>query len=222
MGVTIFFINTITGLEKGFNALCDELIKTDTVKKHISDESLIFQIMANGGITKSVRRRFLENVVAAEEAGADIIQVTCSSVTPLIEDAGTLVDIPVLSIDEPMARIAVSRFEKLGVIATNPGTLLPSAQLLEKTAEKAGRKIDLKKVLCGRAYDALLSGSMELHDRLVIEDLKKLMKQCDAVVLAQASMARVADMIDDAEKPAVLFTSPRLAIEHLAEVISCI
>jgi hypothetical protein len=69
MGVTIFFINTITGLEKGFNALCDEIIKIETVKKHISDESLIFQIMANRGLTKAVRRRFLETWLRQKKPG---------------------------------------------------------------------------------------------------------------------------------------------------------
>jgi hypothetical protein len=103
----------------------------------------------------------------------------------------------------------------LGVIATNPGTLVPSAALLEKTAAKMDKKIDLKKSFCSSAYDALLAGNMELHDRIVIEDLKKLMKQCDAVVLAQASMARVADMIPDTEKLLFFLQVPVLLLSTL-------
>ncbi len=217
MSTTIFFLNTITGLEKSFNTLCDELIKIKTVKKHISDESIITQIIAAGGLTKTVRRRFSENVISAEQAGADIIQVTCSSVTPLIEYAQTLVDVPLLSIDGPMAEAVTSGYSKIGVLATNAGTLNPSGQLLLKTAQKLNKKIDMKTVLCSDAYDAMLSGNTALHDEIVIKYLKNLMGKVDAVVLAQASTARVAELLSDNEKKTPVFTSPLFAVKYLAK-----
>ncbi|MDX9801448.1 MAG: aspartate/glutamate racemase family protein [Spirochaetia bacterium] len=220
MSVTIYFINTITGLEKSFNTLCDEMIEIKTVKKHISDESIITQIIAAGGLTKTVRRRFSENVISAEQAGADIIQVTCSSVTPLIEYAQMLVDVPVLSIDGPMAEAVTADYSKIGILATNPGTLNPSLQLLEKTADRINKKIEIETVLCGSAYDAMFSGNNKLHDGIVLTELKNLMERVDAVVLAQASTARVADMLTEKEKRVPVFTSPSFAVKHLAKTIT--
>lgn len=219
MGITVFFINTITGIENTFNSLCDEIITGKITKKHISDESIITQILAAGGITKHVRKRFFENVISAEQAGADIIQVTCSSVTPIIPCAAQLVDVPLLSVDRPMAESAVSRFGMLGLMATNPGTLVPSRELLLSTAEKGGRKIILREALCKGAYDALLEGRKEVHDRIILEELENLMEEVDAVVLAQASMARVAEMMDKEKKTKPVLTSPEMAVRHLAKTI---
>ncbi len=219
MAVNIFFINTITGVENMFNSLCDRIIDSEATKTHISDQSIIRSILAGGGLTKYAARRICQNIIAAEESGADIIQVTCSSVTPVIKTAATLVDIPVLSVDGPMAEEAVRNYTSIGVIATNPGTLKPSSDLLIKTAEKAGKNIKLTPVLCEGAYDALFKGDTETHDRIVIENLQKLMKKCDAVVLAQASMSRVADSLPEKENSCPLLTSPGYAIKELARQI---
>ncbi len=128
-------------------------------------------------------------------------------------------DVPVLSVDEPMAESAVSSFGKIGVIATNPGTLAPSAALLYKTAEKKHKKIELTEVLCSNAYDALLEGNTELHDSIIIDELKKLMLSTDAVVLAQASMARVAGLLEQKDKKVPVLASPEEAVRYLAKVI---
>src|SRR6056297_808385 len=79
MATTVYCIHSITGLEATFSTLIRELIPGDVKVHHISDESLIRRILAHGKMTKDVRRRFFENVTAAEQAGADVIQVTCSS-----------------------------------------------------------------------------------------------------------------------------------------------
>ncbi|MFO7850154.1 MAG: aspartate/glutamate racemase family protein [Spirochaetia bacterium] len=228
MAVRIYCIHTITGLVETFNSLIGDTVPGDVLVHHISDESLIRRILSNGEITKDVRKRFFDNVTAAEQAGADIVQVTCSSVTPAIACARELVDIPIFSIDEPMARKAVSEFDKIGVMATNPGTLYPSSQLLESTAETLHRKVEVRPVLCEGAYDALLVGNKERHDRIVLDYFREITKEVDAVVLAQASMARIINPPDEgkrAEERAYrrphtpVLTSPGPAVESLAEFI---
>lgn len=199
MALTIYCVHTITGLVDTFNSLIRETVQGDVRVHHISDESLIRRILTHGGMGKDVRKRFFDNVTAAEQAGADIVQVTCSSVTPAIPCARELVDVPVFSIDEPMARKAVSRYSKIGVMATNPGTLNPSTQLLESTAGTFERNVDIRPVLCEGAYDALLEGNKEEHDRIVLDYFQKLSERVDAVVLAQASMARIVNPPAEAE-----------------------
>ena len=219
MAVNICFINTITGVEKMFNSLCIELINKEFTTSHISDETIIKSILKHGGLTKYAARRICAHAAAAEESGADIIQFTCSSVTPVIESASSLIDIPVLSVDAPMALAAVSGYAKIGVTATNPGTLTPSTDLLVKTAEKLGRKVDITAQLCEGAYDALFKGDTETHDRIVLENLKKLSDNCDVIVLAQASMSRVAELIPEEDRRIPVFSSPRPAITELANRI---
>ncbi len=219
MAVNICFINTITGVEKMFNSLCSELISQDFTTSHISDETIIKSILKHGGLTKYAARRICTHAAAAEESGADIIQFTCSSVTPVIESASSLIDRPILSVDGPMALEAVSGYGRIGVTATNPGTLRPSTDLLINTAEKLGKKVNITPQLCEGAYAALFSGDAETHDRIVLENLKKLSESCDVIVLAQASMSRVADLIPEEERKIPVLSSPRPAITELANRI---
>lgn len=219
MALTIYFIHTITGLEKTFNTLTDEYIGGEAKSHHISDESLIRRILAHKGLTKDVRRRFLENIIAAEEAGANLVQVTCSSVTPVIPCARELVNIPVFSIDGPMAEKAVDNYKRIGVMATNPGTLNPSSDLIRSTADLRGKEVTVQPLLCEGAYEALLAGQPEEHDQIVRGHFRTLANDVDVIVLAQASMARIIDTLGPEEKRVPVLTSPPLAMEHLAGYI---
>jgi len=219
MTPTIYFVHTIGGIEKTFNDLAGELIGPDIKCRHISDESLIRRIIANQGLTKDVRRRFMENIIAAEDAGADLIQVTCSSVTPVIPCARELVDIPVFSVDEPMAELAVGSYRSIGVMATNAGTLAPSSDLLRDKAREQGKDIQILPVLCEGAYQVLLSGDKAAHDRIVSGYFRDLAEKTEVIVLAQASMARVVDTLDEKQRKVPVLTSPRPAMENLAKYL---
>ena len=59
----------------------------------------------------------------------------------------------------------------------------------------------------------------EQNPPTVAEALRDLSSTCDVVVLAQASMARVADAQPPAEKPAPVLSSPALAINYLASML---
>lgn len=220
MPITVYCIHTITGIEETFTNLIREEIPGEIKIHHISDESIIRRILTHGGMTKNVRRRFFENIIAAEQAGADIVQVTCSSVTPAVSCARELVDIPVFSIDEPMARKAVEGYTKIGVMATNPGTLNPSSELLRSTAAQENKSVEIKPVLCEGAYDALLGGDRERHDVIVRNYFRKLEGEVDVVVLAQASMAKIIDTLEDRDPKTAVLTSPRSAIRRLAEYLN--
>ena len=45
------------------------------------------------------------------------------------------------------------------------------------------------------------------------------MKEVDVVLLAQASMARIVDFMEEKEKTVPVLSSPRLVLERLAKVI---
>jgi len=75
-------------------------------------------------------------------------------------------------------------------------------------------------VLCTGAFQALASGDIETHDRIIRQHLHNLLETCQVVLLAQASMARVAATIPIEEQKVPILSSPRLAVERAAKVIS--
>ena len=173
-----------------FNSLCKDSIP-EALTTHISDDSIIQGLLNAGDLTPPLYRRVCRHIVAAEQAGADFIQLTCSSVSPCADVAQHLVTVPVLKIDAPMVELAVGLHERIGIIATNPVTLKPSTKLAQQTAHALNRKIHIESVLCPGAFDAFLAGRLDEHDKIVTAQLCDLMNNVDIVLLAQASMARV-------------------------------
>ena len=212
---TIGFIHTVLGLPPTFASLADELVP-DAEYFHIVDETLLSNTRRTGSLTASTRRRVLGYVESAAEAGADLVVVTCSSIGPAVDASHDFVDVPVLRIDEPMADEAVRLGSRVGVLATLATTLGPTAELVERRAIAAGKDVEVDARVCDGAFDALQAGDRDRHDELVRGGLRTLIADVDVVVLAQASMARVADTLGATTVP--ILSSPRLGMQRVAEL----
>ncbi len=183
---------------------------------HIVDDSLIQDLLQTGQMTPAILRRLCRQVELAEEAGAQLIMVTCSSIAPGVDMARRMVSVPVMKIDEPMAEKAISLSDRIGVLATAKTTMGPSVKLIEDKASEAGKKITIDSVLSADAFDCFLRGDMETHDRIVKEATSKLVGKVGVAVLAQASMGHLAGPIEGILKVPVL-TSPKLAMDALVK-----
>ena len=212
-------LHTSATLVPVFEQLCREKLPGVAVF-NLVDDSLIKDVIAHNALRPATARRVVDHVAAAEAAGADFIMVTCSSIGRAVETAAELVATPVLRVDRPMADAAVAQARRIGVIATLPTTLEPTADLIRRRAAAAGREIELTTRLCSGAFDALMSGDAARHDELVLAALEELSSQVEVVALAQASMARVAGAIPEDRRQAPILTSPPLAIDYLASVLA--
>jgi len=217
--VTLGLIHTSATLVPIFQQLCSEYLPGVNVF-NIVDDSLIKDVIAKGKLMPATARRVVNYVASAEAAGADHILVTCSSIGRAVEAAGALSSVPVLRVDQPMADLAVSKGTRIGVVATLPTTLEPTADLVRRRAQAAGKEIQLTSRLCEGAFDALMGGNPGLHDQMVAQALRELSAQADVILLAQASMARVVDTLSDAEKRVPIIASPPEAVRYLASEIS--
>jgi len=158
---------------------------------NIIDDSLIADVIAENDVSPAVTRRLLQYYQTAQDMGADVIFNTCSSVGDLVAVGQKLVDVPIVRIDEPMAREAVSKYQRIGVIATIPTTLDPTVRLLQEQAQLIGKEVSIVDGLADGAYQALVSGKPEEHDQRIVDVAQRLAKEVDAIVLAQGSMARM-------------------------------
>lgn len=160
---------------------------------NLLDDGLLRLLAA--GEHRSVERRLAEMLtVAVRTYEAELLMVTCSSVTKgMVERLAPLFDLPVLKIDYPMAREAVADGRRrIGVAATFQPTLVPTSQLISEAAAEAGATIEIIQEVVPGAYDALLSGDEKAHDELLIAGVERLAAGgVDVIVLAQISMARV-------------------------------
>lgn len=196
-----------------FNDLCQELLpEIETV--HMVDESLLKDIIKDGCLKKPTALRVANHVLSADQAGTDMILVTCSSIGKGTELGRELVETPVMRVDEPMAAAAIEIGARIGVVATLPSTLNPTVDLIKR--QGAGN-LEVIPKLCEGAFEAVISGDGTTHDRIVGEGILELVNQVDVIVLAQASMARVVNNLPADKVTIPVLSSPRLAIEKLVK-----
>lgn len=217
--VTLGLIHTSATLVPVFQQLCNENLPGVHVF-NIVDDSLIKDVIAKGKLMPDTARRVVNHVASAEAAGADHILVTCSSIGRAVEAAASLVSVPVLRVDQPMADLAISKGERIGVVATLPTTLEPTSDLVKRRAQAAGKDIELTSRLCEGAFEALMGGNPALHDQMVAQALRELSAEVDVILLAQASMARVVDTLGEAEKTVPIVASPPEAVRYLASMLN--
>jgi Asp/Glu/hydantoin racemase len=162
----------------------------------------------------------VDHILSAADRGAVAILATCSSIGPAVEIASQLVDVPVLRIDEPMASAAIASGRRIGVLATVASTLNPTVDLLRRCAEDLEKDVEITPVLRDGAFTAMRSGDGAGHDEIIVEALMELAADVDAIVLAQASMARVVATLEPGALSVPVFSSPSSGMAGLASVLA--
>ncbi|WP_420145481.1 aspartate/glutamate racemase family protein [Sphingobium sp.] len=216
---TLALLHTSPTLSPLFNELTARIIPGVRIL-HFVDESLIKNTIAAGKLEKSTMRRLIDLVGSTFDAGADVTLVTCSSIGPAVDMAAQLHDRPVLRVDRPMAEKAVAAGTKVGVLATLSTTLAPTAALVRRVAEESGKDIEIVEHVCEGAFEAVMAGDGATHDRIVGEALTGKMAGMDAILFAQASMARALAALPEGAVPVPVFTSPELGVERARDVLA--
>lgn len=211
----IAFLHTGAVVIPPVMALAGELLPDATPVNYLDDK--IVADLRDPELSGSVEGR-LENLVrAAKDGGAELVMLTCSSISQLAGPLSERVGIPVLRIDEAMADIAVATGPRIAVIATLPTTSEPTTALIRERAELAGRDPQISSEVVDGAFAAVASGDRDTHDRLVVAAIERWADVVDVIVLAQASMASAAEA---ASVDVPVLTSLRPGIERLGQTLA--
>jgi hypothetical protein len=211
---TLVLIHTVPPLVEAFDVLCRRLLPGVAVK-HILDEPLLEAVRRRGGLAAGDLTRFQSHVSAAESVAARAVLVTCSTISPMVDQVQA--QIPVLKIDAAMIAAAVQHGGHIRVLATNPTTLEPTRLMLESEAERQGKPLNVTLTLVENAFSALLAGDATAHDDLLRSAILKMAPGVDVVVLAQASMARVMDSLPGPH--CLVLSSPHLALAQIQNLL---
>jgi Asp/Glu/hydantoin racemase len=214
---TIGVIHTSPATVELFGRLLRERLPGSRVI-NVLDDSVLPELRENGGDLASVEPRWRDYARIVSERGVDVVLNACSSIGELCERVQANISQPIVRVDAAMAREAVGRGSRIGVVATLSTTLRPTGDLILHTAQAQGTSIVLDNVLVEGAYAALVGGDQARHDDLVAEALDRATRGNDAVVLAQASMARVLSRLPEDQRVKVL-ASPAFAVEEVAQYI---
>jgi hypothetical protein len=151
--------------------------------------------------------------------GADGILFTCSAFGPAIERVARSVAVPVLKPNEAMFAAAIAIGGRIGMLATFEPSIASMASEFEADAAAAGARVTLESRFVPNAMAALLAGKRGEHDALVAEAGTAL-AHCNAIMLAQFSMAPAADLLRSKLPSLPVLTSPGAAVAAMRKRIT--
>ncbi|MBC5784373.1 arylsulfatase [Ramlibacter sp. USB13] len=189
-------------------------------RMNLLDDSLSVDRAEAGKLTDALVQRFVDLAGYAQRAGCGGILFTCSAFGPAIEAAGRATGLPTLKPNEAMFEQALATpargaTRKLGLLATFQASLGSMSHELEAMARERGQAIELRTVFVPEAMDDLAAGRAADHDRRIAEAARAL-ADCDAVMLAQFSMAAAAPAAQ-AQLPCPVLSSPDCAVLALLQ-----
>lgn len=183
------------------------------------DEFLAADANRRGEFTQENSRRLLALLQAKDLEQADLIIVTCSTLTPAVEQIRPLIQTPLLAIDDAMMEQAVQSGEQFLLMATAGSAIGPAKQKLLSEAEKAGRTVSVQERLVPEAFRAIQQQDKAAHDRYLLEAAEQAGTGMDAVILAQASMAHLE--MEIAERcGCTVFSSPAYCFARARQMLS--
>ena len=216
----ITMIHTVFPIVDNLKAIFAKKLGNQSVTIYnIVDDSILPRIVAAGGLSSGIISTVYQHISSAEKMGSDLILVTCSSISEVVDIVSPLVSIPVIKIDDAMTDDAVKIADTLGVVATIETTLNPTINQLRKKMAIAEKEIKIVPLLCSDAYKALINeNNPEKHDLLLYKAIEEIIESVDAIVLAQASMARLLPKLKKLTNKPIL-TSTESGIERAINIL---
>lgn len=177
----------------------------------VVDPSLLEQAQRVGAADADVIAGVTQAIGALVASGADRVVCTCSTIGAVAETIGRQAGIDVARVDRAMAQRAVAAGSRVVVLAAVASTIEPTVELLEAVAASMGSTPELDIRLVEGAWARFEAGDLPSYQALIAEAIE-LAGDEDVIVLAQASMAPAADLVD---VRADVLSSPGPAVERL-------
>ena len=191
----IALIHTVGSVYGSFGPALQQMVGTQVKIHNILDDFLASDPAETGEFSETNRQRLVNDVHNCVLTGADIIVVTCSTLTPAVTELRASVPVPLVAIDDEMCRKAVTFGRNVTVLATATSTVAPTTGKILAEAKTVGIMVDIASHVCPEAIVALKKGDVQTHDDLVAKMALDVKNQ-DVVVLAQASMAHMAGTVE--------------------------
>lgn len=192
----------------------------DATLHHIADDTIQAKNNAAGpgSIPQGNFLKFANYAASLQDFGVDLIVLACSTFNQAVEYARPMISIPMMQIDKPMMQMAVRNGSRIGLLATLPSTVPSSMRLLQQAADEAGKQIQVHETLCSEAFVALQSDNRDLHNEILLDEIRRLSDQVDCIVLAQISMTALESCLTSTKIP--VYNSGRTGFLRMRELFS--
>jgi hypothetical protein len=187
-----------------------EQIDPSVPTRHELLETVLAGAVETGSVTEAMRVQTEAAVRELVRDGATVVVCTCSTIGGVAEATSVDRGARVMRVDRPMAEQAVASGRRIIVAATLPSTVQPTIALLQQVARDKGQAIDIVELFCEHAWPHFECGDRVAYAEEIARAVAATARPGDVVVLAQASMAPAAELINATGIPAL--ASPELGV----------
>lgn len=193
----------------------------DAVLKNFVNEEMLQYANRNGGVDTKAKRMFARQVFLANESEVDLIIIACNIFAPFIDEIIPFTDVPVITVDNSMQEKAAAIGGRIGIIGTN-SSAVPACRngILKKASAQGKTSIEFIDGTVTEAAQVLANGDTERFDQLITEKALTLTQLgCDAIVLAQVTIARAKPALEKAGIAVPILTSPDECAARVKQIV---
>jgi len=154
---------------------------------NVLDESLYTDIPQDGTLAPAIYDRVTSLLRHCELSGADGILFSGSTFGPAVDKARAGMRAPVLRAEEAMMEQAVTLGERLLLVCTAKRAMPVVRGTLDTAVKRAGAKRAITELWVKGARDAITSGDVVTHDKLIAEQVMAA-GDFDVIIFGQISM----------------------------------
>lgn len=193
-----------------FEAARRHLRLDDVVLRHRVRADLLAAAERPGAAIQPILQRTADELGALAEA-ADAVLLTCSTLGPAAAMAQSATQVPVLRVDQALAREAVEGGGRVIVLCTAGTTIAPTRALFERAALLTGAEIEVR--LVPGAWELFKAGDADTHCAMIAEAADIAGGEGSATIaFAQASMTDASKLC----REVVPLTSPGVGLAAAA------
>lgn len=165
--------------------------------RHVVREELLADARVTGVDDAELIARVHEAMHEAASGGATVVVCTCSTIGAIAERTPSGDAFRALRIDRAMADKAVRTGPRVLIAAALESTLAPTKALILSAAQNAGIAVQPALLFVEDAWPHFEAGAHARYIETLAGAIRAAAIEADVVVLAQASMAPVADTLAD-------------------------
>ncbi len=187
--VRIALLHTVQSVANSFGRRLKEYLREDIRVYNFWDEFLSVNPNEIGEFTAENKERLLLDLKSMAMTDADLIVVTCSTLSPHLEEARKTIQIPIVAIDDEMSAKAVKKSNNILVIASAKSAVEPVMDKLSLEGKLIGKMVKVTGVVIEEAFEALKKNNLTGHNEIVRQTVSQMdTSEFDLIVLAQASL----------------------------------
>lgn len=176
--------------------------------QHIVDAQLM-KLIQQGASSQRLQQKIqsqLDDIVALNP---DFILITCTNYIAVLDEVKWISDIPILKIDELLFEQLQSTQKPIKILFSNEATVAGTMKRLRAYCQQ---ELDIEVIVVPEIFELYLAGDTLRHDQLLFNALQELDTFENTVVVAQLSMAKVAQIYSRLHKNEII--NPITAVEQ--------